>query len=202
MIYGYIRLSSDKQSVENQRLEINRFCERENVKIDRWIEEAVSGTKDPEERKHGKVLAKLKKGDILICTELSRIGRSLLMIMSRLSQYMKRDVQIWTIKDQYRFGGDISSKVLAFAFALSAEIERSLISQRTKESLARRRSEGAVLGRPKGSKNVRMKLSGHEMEISRLLQRGYSQSSIARQLKVHRITLKKFISDNNLSGNM
>ena len=196
MNYGYIRVSTDKQTVENQRFEINRFCEHEKIVIEQWIEETISGTKEPEKRKLGKVLAKLKAGDILICSELSRLGRSLLMIMDILNQCLKREVQVWTIKDNYRLGMDISSKVLAFAFGLSAEIERNLISQRTKEALARRRAEGVVLGRPKGRKSSRVKLTGREDEIARLLRRGYSKSRIARRLKVHRITLGKFIRDN------
>jgi len=195
MNYGYIRVSTDKQTVENQRYEINRFCERENIEIGQWIEETTSGTKEPDKRKLGKVLAKLQKGDILICAELSRLGRSLLMIMDILNQCLKREVQVWTIKDNYRLGMDISSKVLAFAFGLSAEIERNLISQRTKEALARRRAEGVILGRPKGRKSSRVKLTGREEEIARLLRRGYSKSRIARRLKVHRITLGKFIRE-------
>lgn len=196
MNYGYIRVSTDKQTVENQRFEINRFCEHEQIVIGQWIEETISGTKEPEKRKLGKVLAKLKTGDILICSELSRLGRSMLMIMDILNHCLKREVQVWTIKDNYRLGMDISSKVLAFAFGLSAEIERNLISQRTKEALARRRAEGVVLGRPKGRKSSRVKLTGREDEIARLLLRGYSKSRIARRLKVHRITLGKFIRDN------
>ncbi len=196
MNYGYIRVSTDKQTVENQRYEINRFCERENIVIGQWIEETISGTKEPDKRKLGKVLAKLQKDDILICAELSRLGRSLLMIMDILNQCLKREVQVWTIKDNYRLGMDISSKVLAFAFGLSAEIERNLISQRTKEALARRRAEGVILGRPKGRKSSRVKLTGREEEIARLLRRGYSKSRIARRLKVHRITLGKFIREN------
>jgi len=196
MNYGYIRVSTDKQTVENQRFEINRFCEHEKIVIEQWIEETISGTKEPEKRKLGKVLAKLKTGDILICSELSRLGRSMLMIMDILNQCLKREVQVWTIKDNYRLGMDISSKVLAFAFGLSAEIERNLISLRTKEALARRRAEGVILGRPKGRKSSRVKLTGHEEEIARLLRRGYSKSRIARRLKVHRITLGKFIRDN------
>jgi len=195
MNYGYIRVSTDKQTVENQRFEISRFCEHEDIAIQQWIEETISGTKEPEKRKLGKVLAKLKKGDILICSELSRLGRSLMMIMDILNQCLKREVQVWTIKDNYRLGVDISSKVLAFAFGLSAEIERNLISQRTKEALARRRAEGVVLGRPKGRRSSHVKLTGREEEIARLLKRGYSKSRIARRLKVHRITLGKFIRD-------
>ena len=153
MVYGYIRVSTDKQTVENQRFEINNFCERNNIKIDQWFEETISGTKEPEKRALGKLLRKLKKDDILICSELSRLGRSLFMIMDVLSACMKKEIQLWTIKDNYRLGNDISSKVLAFAFGLSAEIERNLISQRTKEALARAKAEGKVLGRPVGAKS-------------------------------------------------
>ncbi len=194
-VYGYIRVSTDKQTVENQRYEINCFCQRKNIEIKHWVEETISGVKEPEKRKLGRVLAKLQKGDILICAELSRLGRSLLMIMDILNQCLKRDVQVWTIKDNYRLGADISSKVLAFAFGLSAEIERNLISQRTKEALARKRAEGVILGRPKGRKSTRVKLTGREREIISLLRQGHSQSRIAHRLKVHRITLGKFIRD-------
>ena len=117
------------------------------------------------------------------------------MIMDILNHCLKREVQVWTVKDNYRLGSDISSKVLAFAFGLSAEIERNLISQRTKEALARKRAEGVVLGRPKGRKSGRVKLTGREEDIARLLGRGYSKSHIARRMKVHRITLGKFIQE-------
>jgi DNA invertase Pin-like site-specific DNA recombinase len=196
MNYGYIRVSTDKQTVENQRFEINRFCERENISIDHWIEETISGAKDPEKRKLGSVLSKLRKNDILICAELSRLGRSLLMIMEILNQCLKREAQVWTIKDNYRLGMDISSKVLAFAFGLTAEIERNLVSQRTKEALARKRAEGVTLGRPKGRKSSRVKLTGREEEIACLLRRGFSKTRAARRLKVHRITLGNFIASN------
>ena len=140
MVYGYIRVSTDKQSIENQRFEIENFCKKQNLKIDEWMEETISGTKDVEKRKLGILLGQLQKNDILICSELSRLGRNLLMTMSILNECMKKEIQIWTIKDNYRLGTDISSKVLAFAFGLSAEIERNLISQRTKEALARKKS--------------------------------------------------------------
>ena len=193
MIYGYIRVSTDKQTVENQRFEIERFCEKENMIVDHWIEETISGVKEPEKRRLGTVLNKMEKHDILVCSELSRLGRSLLMIMSILNQCLKNEVRVWTIKDNYRLGSDINSKVLAFAFSLSAEIERNLISQRTREALARRRAEGVVLGRPRGRKSSRVKLTGREDEIMDLLARGWSKSRIARHMKVHRITLSNFI---------
>jgi DNA invertase Pin-like site-specific DNA recombinase len=192
MIYGYIRVSTDKQTVENQRFEINRFCEEKTMVVDKWIEETISGTKTVQERKLGKLLSKMKKDDVLICSELSRLGRNLLMIMGILNECMNRNIQVWTIKDNYRLGSDISSKVLAFAFGLSAEIERNLISQRTKEALARKKAEGVVLGRPKGSKSKVTKLTGREVEIKDLLNKRISISAIARILKVHRLTVSKF----------
>ncbi len=193
MIYGYIRVSTDKQTVENQRFEINNFCRLGNLKIDKWIEETISGNLAVEKRKLGTLLKKLSKEDILICSEISRLGRNLMMIMSILNICMQKEIKVWTIKDNYRLGNDINSKVLAFAFGLSAEIERNLISQRTKEALARKRDEGVILGRPKGSKSVKVKLSGKETKIQTLLNSGCSISEIARKLKVSRTTASGYI---------
>lgn len=128
MIYGYIRVSTDKQNVENQKFEIRRFCRKNSFKVDDWIEEIISGTKEYDKRELGKLLKKVKKGDLIICVELSRLGRNLFMIMEILRICMEKECQVWTIKDGYRLGDDIQSKVLAFAFGLSAEIERNLLS--------------------------------------------------------------------------
>ena len=195
MIYGYIRVSSDKQTVENQRFEISNFCEKNSLTIDVWVEETISGMTRVENRKLGKLLKRMKKGDILICSELSRLGRNLLMIMGVLNECMNHDIQVWTIKDNYRLGSDINSKVLAFAFGLSAEIERNLISQRTKEALARKKAEGVVLGRPKGSKSAKTKLTGQEKRIKELLDKRVSYSAIGRILGVHRLTVSSFVKE-------
>ena len=195
MIYGYIRVSTDRQTVENQRYEINQFCGKSVLVVDKWIEESISGAKDVKERKLGKLLKRMKKGDILICSELSRLGRNLLMIMAILNECMNRDIQVWTIKDNYRLGSDINSKVLAFAFGLSAEIERNLISQRTKEALARKKAEGVILGRPKGRKSSKTKLTGQEKKIKDLLDKKVSYSAIGRILGVHRLTVSSFVRE-------
>ncbi len=193
MIYGYIRVSTDHQTTENQRFEIKKFCERQDLRIDCWIEETISSTKDLNKRKLGRLIQRINKDDMIIASELSRLGRNLLQIMSILHHCMDIGAQIWTIKDKYRLGSDITSKVLAFAFGLSAEIERNLISQRTKEALARVKSEGGHIGRPHGSCNVR-KLDGRERYISQKLDAGCRQYKIARRLRVHRDTLRNFIS--------
>lgn len=197
MIYGYIRVSTDKQTVENQRYEVNRFCEKNILVVDKWIEETISGSKNIQDRKLGTLLKKMKKEDILICSELSRLGRNLLMIMGILNECMNRNIQVWTIKDNYRLGSDINSKVLAFAFGLSAEIERNLISQRTKEALARKRAEGVILGRPVGRKSARTKLTGQERKIQELLDKKVSYSAIGRILGVHRLTVSSFVKVNS-----
>ena len=124
MVYGYIRVSTDKQTVENQRFEIERFCKKEGLTIDGWIEETISGTKNYSKRALGKLLNRIVKDDLIICTELSRLGRNLFMIMEILNICMTKESRVWTIKDNYRLGDDIQSKVLAFAFGLSAEIDR------------------------------------------------------------------------------
>lgn len=195
MTYGYIRVSSDKQTVENQRFEINNFCERQNLKIDGWIEETISGTKAYNKRKLGDLLKRVKKDDLIICAELSRLGRNLFMIMEILNICMSKEAKVWTIKDNYRLGDDIQSKVLAFAFGLSAEIERNLISQRTKEALARKKAEGVTLGRPKGRRSSpdKYKLSGKDTLIQELLKEGVSKRKIAKICKVDRNTLDRFL---------
>ena len=195
MIYGYIRVSSDKQTVENQRFEINNFCNDQKMKIDGWIEETISGTKAYSKRELGKLLNKVQKDDLIICAELSRLGRNLFMIMEILNICMGKECRVWTIKDNYRLGEDIQSKVLAFAFGLSAEIERNLISQRTKEALARKKTEGVVLGRPKGKKSApeKYKLHGKKILIQELLKAEVSQRKISKICKVDRNTLARFI---------
>ena len=193
MTYGYIRVSTDKQTVENQRFEILEFVKRNSIVLDSWIEETVSGTIRPENRALGKLLDSIQKDDLIICSELSRLGRSLFMIMSILNKLMEKGARVWTIKDGYRLGDDIQSKVLAFAFGLSAEIERNLISQRTKEALERKKAEGQKLGRPKGSTTETSKLDGAEIGATIMLMQGISVNQMAKLYGVHRNTVKKFI---------
>jgi Site-specific recombinases, DNA invertase Pin homologs len=195
MVYGYIRVSTDKQTVDNQRFEIERFCLKNSIIIDHWIEETISGTQLPEKRLLGSLLADAKTGDLIVCSELSRLGRNLFMIMSILNHFMINGVKILTIKDNYQLGDSIQAKVIAFAFGLIAEIERDLISQRTKEALARRRSEGFTLGRPSGRKSDRLKLTEHEAEIQALLAKNVSKSAIARRFGVCRKTVITFLKD-------
>lgn len=193
MNYGYIRVSTDKQSIENQRFEISHYCESKGITIDKWIEETISSVKALEERKLGKLLGKMQNGDTLIVSELSRLGRNLMQIMSILHFCMKGEIKVYTIKENYELGDNINAKVLAFAFGLSAEIERNLISARTKEALARKKSEGVKLGRPLGRKSLKTKLKDKKIEIEKLLATGLSKREVAKRYKVHRCTLSRYL---------
>nr|DAK27547.1 MAG TPA: integrase [Caudoviricetes sp.] len=194
MIYGYIRVSSDKQTVENQRFEINNFCKQRNLLVNDWIEETISGTKNYTKRQLGKLLKKAGKDDIIICSELSRLGRNLFMIMEILNICMAKECRVWTIKDNYRLGDDIQSKVLAFAFGLSAEIERNLISQRTKEALARKKAEGVILGHPRGFRyRLNSKCAKRHEWIVKELKKGIEKTFIARKLKVSKTTFYRYL---------
>lgn len=196
MIYAYIRTSTEKQNNENQHFEIENFAIANNIYVDKWIEETISSGKPLDERRLGKLLKKLKTNDILITSEISRLGRNLLQIMSILHHCMAVGCQVWTIKDNYRLGSDIQSKVLAFAFGLSSEIERNLISQRTKNSLDKLRAEGKHIGRKKGSKNKTTKLSGKGALIKRLLSENVKKTKIAKIMNVDYSTLYKFLKNN------
>ncbi len=193
MIYAYVRVSTDKQTLENQEFEIKNFCAREKISIDKWEMETISGTKSFEKRKLGKLLKRLRKGDIMICSEISRLGRNLLQIMTILNICLNKEVQVWTIKDNYRLGADIQSKVLAFAFGLAAEIERNLISQRTKEALARIKASGRKLGRDFGCKNRQHILDGKEKEIMRLIEKGVSKTQIAKIMGISTRTIYNYL---------
>lgn len=198
MIYGYIRVSTDKQTVENQRFEILKYIEKFSIKVDEWIEETVSGTISPKKRNLGKLIEKLNKNDIIICSELSRLGRNMFMIMSILNTLMERGVKIYTVKEGYKLGDDLTSKVLAFAFSISAEIEKTLISQRTLEALRRKKAEGVKLGHPKGKCNSHKKLTGKEETIRLMMTQGFTKTLIAKQLQVSPSTLYAFIKEKKL----
>ncbi len=199
MIYGYIRTSTDKQNNENQRFEIEKFAENNSIRVDKWVQETISSRKNLDERKLGLLLKKIKQDDIIIASELSRLGRNLLQIMSILHHCMNIGCQVWTIKDNYKLGADIQSKVLAFAFGLSAEIERNLISQRTKRCLDRLRAEGKHIGRKKGSKNKLTKLTGKDGLIKTLLSQDIQKKQIAKILKVNYTTLYRFMKNEKLT---
>lgn len=197
MVYGYIRVSTDHQDCENQKLGIEAKARSLGIQIEKYIQDSgVSGTKEPNKRALGSCLRRLQSGDVLICSELSRLGRKMFMIMRILEHCMNIGARVYTVKDGYELGDNIQSKVLAFAFGLSAEIERDLISQRTKEALALRRAQGYKLGRAFGSRNKRHKMDGKYETVIKMLEQGYTKMYIARNFRVSAATITRFLRTN------
>ncbi len=191
MIYGYIRVSTEHQNTLNQKHEILSFATRHNIEIQRWVSETISSKQPLHDRKLGKLLKKLKADDILIATELSRLGRNLLEVMGILQSCLEKNAQVWTLKENYRLGSDIQSKVLAFAFGLAGEIERQLISERTKNSLQRLKDEGKHLGRPYGFSYK--KLEKEHEKIKEMLRKNIPKAEIARAMNCSWTTLYRYI---------
>lgn len=195
MIIGYLRVSTEKQHVENQMEEIGRYAETNCLSIDKWVTEVVSGKREVKRRKLGRLLKSMKRGDTLIVTEVSRLSRSLTEIMGIMGMCVKKGVNIYTTKEKYQFDDSINSKVLCFAFGLVAEIERNLISMRTKEALAARRAEGKKLGRQEGFCPKMDVLLEHKTMINEMKMAGLSNREIYTKLKVSKSTFYKYCKD-------
>ena len=193
MIYAYVRVSTAEQSGSSQEYEIRQWAEKNALNIGNWTVESVSGTVPPSRRKLGKLIRRMRPDDLLVCTEISRLGRNMLMIMSILNDCAARSIRIHTIKDNFDLDNNINSKIIAFAFALAAEIERNLISQRTREALADRKATGVKLGRPNGSCKSREKVLRDLGKIRLRLASGESMPSIARGYGIHRNTLLNYL---------
>lgn len=194
MVVAYLRVSTEKQFLANQREELLRFAEKNELKIDKWYTETVSGKVNRKDRKLAGVLNRMRKGDTLIVTEISRLSRTMLEIMTILNSCIKKEVILYSSKEGYVFQNDINSKVLGFAFGLMAEIERNLISMRTKEALARRKKEGVKLGRRKGTCPVLGMLRENKRQLKREWQQGISCSELARRMGVSRTTMSRFLN--------
>lgn len=191
-VIAYLRVSTEKQHIENQQEEIRRFAAGKGLQIDKWVTETVSGKKQDKDRKLGPLLKRMKSGDTLIVTEISRLSRTLTEIMSIMGRCLEKKVVLYSTKDGYAFDNSINSKVLAFAFGLVAEIEHNLMSMRTKEALALRKAEGIHIGRPRGS-NVKQKvLIDNRKEIVAMLQQGRTVAHICQAFNVSRTVYYTF----------
>lgn len=193
-VIGYIRVSSKKQTCEHQHYEIEQYAQQNGIKIDKWVEETISSRKPLNKRKLGQLLDELQPNDILIAAEISRLGRSLMEVMRILECCLNKNCQVWTLKEHYRLGNDIQSQVLAFAFSLSAQIERDLISQRTKASLESVRATGKKLGRPFSAQSKKLKLSRNTKKIKQWLENGFTRYRIAKMMSVSPATVSNFIN--------
>lgn len=198
MIYGYLRVSSDEQDVNSQRQGVDKFAADRGWTIEQYItDEGVSGGKDPDKRNLGPMLRGLRRDDIIICSEISRLGRDLYMVMDILHHCMEVGCVIYTVKDRFVLGDDIQSKVLAFAFGLSAEIERQMIRQRTKEGLRLRMRMGVLLGRPLTKSDAgdgHLKLAPVKDAVLEQYRWGVSIRRLAQNFDVDRNTMARFLA--------
>lgn len=194
MIYGYLRVSSDEQDVNSQKQGVEKFAQEKGWTIEKYIsDEGVSGGKDPDKRNLGPLLKLVQKGDIIISSEISRLGRDLYMVMDILHFCMERGCVIYTVKDKFVLGDDIQSKVLAFAFGLSAEIERQMIRQRTKEGLRLRMKMGVLVGRPVGRESSSHKLDPEKDRVLEQFKWGVPIRRMAKNFGVDRNTMSRFL---------
>lgn len=201
MTIAYLRISTSKQVLDNQRCEIEKYATSMSIKVDKWVTEVVSGKKKQSCRKLGRLLNKMKNGDMLIVTEVSRLSRTLTDVMTIMGKCIQKGIILHCVKEKYTFDDSINSKVLCFAFGLVAEIERNLISMRTKEALALRKSEGVKLGRKKGSCPKMALLEKNLDNINNLISSGQSIASVCRKYHVCRDTFMTFVRNKGVRLN-
>ncbi len=196
---AYLRVSKDTQDVKNQKLAILEFAQKEQITVDHFVEITVSSRKSQKDRKINLLLEQLSSGDTLIVSELSRMGRSVGEIITIVDTLARRKILLFAVKEDIRLDGaeSLQTKVMVTMFSLFAEVERELISMRTKEALAAAKAKGKKLGRPKGSKG-KSKLDGKEEKITRLLKLKVSKASIAKITGGDRGTLYHFIKSREL----
>ena len=199
LILGYVRVSTEAQDVRNQRHEILEFANGRGYHVDEFVEIEISSRKDRRARGIDGLLERLQAGDVLIVSELSRIGRSVVEVITIINEVVKKQVRFIAIKQAFDIQGnqDMQSKVLLTIFALLAELERDLVSERTKLALAAKKAQGIKLGRPKGSLGG-SKLDPKIPEILELLKDRASHAFIARRLRVSRTTLVNFLYSRKL----
>src|SRR4051812_7428442 len=197
---AYLRISTGSQDLANQKLAILDYARQKRFAIDRFVEAQASSRKGPDQRRIEELLGLLTVGDRLVVSELSRLGRSLGQVIQFVDELVKRQVRFTAIKEGIRFEGkqDLQTKVMIAMFGLFAEVERDLISERTKEGLVAARARGRLLGRPKGSLGT-SKLDGKEGEIRKLLEKEVSKRSLSKIMDVSKTNLRHFIRTRNLA---
>jgi DNA invertase Pin-like site-specific DNA recombinase len=197
---AYLRISTVGQDCDNQRLAILDYAHRRKINIDEFISMQVSSRKTPQQRGILELLKRLEPGDVLLVSELSRLGRSVGQIIQMIDHLITNQIRFVAIKENIELSGkqDIQTKVMVTMFGLFAEIERDLISERTKEGIAAARIKGKIIGRPKGTLG-KSKLDGKDSEIRLLLEKDVGTTSIAKIMGVSRTALRHFIRTRRLA---
>ena len=199
-VWGYLKVSTDHQTTENQKFAIFEYANSKLIPISEWIGIKTSPRRSAKERRIDELLAQLQEGDTVIVAELSRLGRSVGQIAILVDELLKKKVKVICLKENITLSGrdDIQTKEMITTFSLFANIERDLISERTKEGLVKARFEGKLLGRPKGTIG-KSKLDGKEKEIKEYLAKRVNRANIARIFSVSFPTIENFIKSRNLN---
>ncbi len=199
MIYSYIRVSTDKQNLENQESEIQRYCDLNSLKIDESIKLEISSRKNIRERRLDELLEKLNSGDILIVTELSRLGRSTGEVINLIDSLIKMKVEIRILKQNlFIKQHDPMNKMLITILSMFGEFERDIISQRTKEALKTLKDKGIKLGKSVGTLQSTI-YDEDKDRIVELLTLGLSYRKVVGHLKYGSVsTLYNFVKKRKL----
>ena len=195
-VIGFLRVSTDCQNTEKFKNDVLRFANERRIGPVEWVEETVSGTVDWRQREIGRILQELQPGDVIITPEISRFARSLLQVLQIIEEAKKKDIAIFALKGNWQLNGNMESKVMLAILGLVAEVERDLISMRTKEALAARKAAGVQLGRRKGPGKSR--LDQYKVEIVALLRNGSAKSFVAKRYQVSEPTLYNWLAKNQI----
>lgn len=199
MTYAYLRVSTQIQDLEGQEFGVKEYCKYNDLKIDVWYEEKITGTKKYNDRKLGELMNQLHEGDILVTTEISRIGRKMTDVLRFIEKCREKGVTLHAIKQGFVLDDSLNAKIMAYTFAICAEIERELCSQRIKEKLAMKKARGEKLGKPFGSKNKHSKLEPQRKFIEEMLEKGITRYKLRKLLKTHAHTLNSFLLESGLA---
>jgi DNA invertase Pin-like site-specific DNA recombinase len=194
---AYLRVSTIEQDVEKNKSEILHLANDKGLGKVEFVEEKISGRIHWKQRKIGEILDSLQRGDTLLLNEFSRLGRSMLECMEIISIATQKGINIYTVKGNWQLDGSIQSKVMAMVFSMVSEIERDLISKRTKEALQTKKDSGKKLGRPIGT--GKSKLDAHKIEIEALLQNGSTKKFIAGRYNSTPANLHNWLKKNNIN---
>src|SRR5215469_2241546 len=197
--FAYLRVSKLDQDLEKNKADILKLANDTHLGHVQFIEEKISGKISWRKRQIATILEQAQEGDTIIVSELSRLGRSMLECMEILSLAMQKGVRVYAVKGNWQLNNSIQSKIVAMAFAMAAEIERDLISQRTIEALQARRQQGMPLGRPKGV--GKSKLDAYHVEITALLHNGATKTWIARKYGTSRRNLNHWMKQHEITNN-
>ncbi len=193
---GYLRVSTADQEMNKNKADILQLAKEKKLGSVEWIEEKASGKINWRKRKIAQVIDSLKEDDTILVSELSRLGRSMLECMEILSISLEKKINVYAVKGNWQLDQSIQSKIIAMAFSMAAEIERDLISQRTKEALAAKKKQGVKLGRPKGT--GKSKLDPYKPEIEALLKNGATQKFIAQRYGATEATVSRWVKNQGL----